>query len=59
VLAVDGEKVGTLEAFYQELWARPEPESAVQLTVLHGTELLELTVHAVDRLKTMRKPAGI
>jgi serine protease Do len=59
VLAVDGEKVGTLEAFYKKLWARPEPESAVQLTVLHGTELLELTVHAVDRLKTMRKPAGI
>jgi serine protease Do len=31
----------------------------VQLTVQHGAEILELTVHAVDRLKTMRKPAGI
>ncbi|MFI4927753.1 MAG: PDZ domain-containing protein, partial [Burkholderiales bacterium] len=59
VLAVDGEKVSTLESFYKKLWARPEPESEVQLTVLHGAELVQLTVHAVDRLKTMRKPAGI
>lgn len=59
VLAIDGEKVSTLEAFYKKLWAHPEPESEVQLTVLHGTKLVELTVHAVDRLKTMRKPAGI
>lgn len=59
VLAIDGEKVSTLEAFYRRLWAHPEPESAVQLTVLHGSRIVEVTVHAVDRLKTMRKPAGI
>lgn len=59
VLAIDGEKVSTLEAFYKKLWAHPQPESEVQLTVLHGTEIVERTVHAVDRLKTMRKPAGI
>jgi serine protease Do len=59
VLAVDGEKVSTLESFYKKLWARPQPESEVQLTVLHGAQIMELTVHAVDRLKTMRKPAGI
>jgi serine protease Do len=59
VLAVDGEKVTTLESFYKKLWAHPQPESEVQLTVLHGAQIVELTVHAVDRLKTMRKPAGI
>jgi S1-C subfamily serine protease len=59
VLAVDGEKVDTLEAFYKKLWARAEPESEVQLTVLHGAEIRQITVKAVDRMKTMRKPSGI
>ena len=59
VLAIDGEKVTTLEGFYKRLWARPEPESEVQLTVLHGAEVLQVTVRAVDRMKSMRKPAGI
>ncbi|MBC5781714.1 serine protease [Ramlibacter sp. USB13] len=59
VLAIDGEKVTTLEGFYKKLWARPEPESEVQLTVLHGAEVLQVTVRAVDRMKTIRKPAGI
>jgi len=59
VLAIDGEKVSTLEGFYKKLWSRPEPESEVQLTVLHGADIHQVTVHAVDRMKTMRKPAGI
>jgi len=59
VLAVDGEKVTTLEGFYKKLWSRPEPESEVQLTVLHGADILQVNVRAVDRMKTMRKPAGI
>ena len=59
VLAIDGEKVTTLEGFYKRLWARPEPESEVQLTVLHGAEVVQVTVKAVDRMKTMRTPAGI
>jgi len=59
VLAIDGEKVTTLEGFYKKLWARPEPESEVQLTVLHGADIQQVTVHAVDRMKTMRKPPGI
>jgi serine protease Do len=59
VLAIDGEKVTTLEGFYKKLWARPEPESEVQLTVLHGAEVTQVTIKPVDRMKTMRKPAGI
>lgn len=59
VLAIDGQKVSTLEGFYKKLWARGEPESEVQLTVLHGADIREVTVRAVDRMKTMRKPAGI
>jgi serine protease Do len=59
VLAIDGEQVSSLEGFYKKLWARAEPESEVKLTVLHGADIRQVTVKAVDRMKTMRKPAGI
>lgn len=59
VLAIDGEKVNTLEGFYKKLWARPEPEGEVQLTVLKGSEIRQVTVRTVDRMKTMTRPAGI
>lgn len=59
LLAIDGEKVSTLEGFYKKLWSRPEPEGEVRLTVLKGSEIRQVTVRAVDRMKTMRKPLGI
>jgi S1-C subfamily serine protease len=59
VLAIDGEKVNTLEAFYKKLWARADPEGDVELTVLKGTEIRQVTVRTVDRMKTMARPAGI
>lgn len=58
VLAVDGVNVSTLEAFYKKLWARP-PESEIKLTVLQGAEVKTLVLKAVDRMTTMKKPAGI
>jgi serine protease Do len=59
VLAIDGEKVATLEGFYKKLWSRGEPDSEIRLTVLHGADIRDVTVRAVDRMQTMRKPAGI
>jgi S1-C subfamily serine protease len=59
VLAIDGAGVTTLEAFYKKLWARPNPEDEVRLTVLKGAEVRQLTLKPVDRMSTMRKPAGI
>ena len=59
VLAIDGETVSTLEGFYKKLWARPDPEADVQLTVLQGSQIRQVTVRSVDRMKTIRKPAGI
>lgn len=59
VLAIDGEKVSTLEAFYKKLWSRPEPEGEVRLMVLQGAEIRQVTVRTIDRMKTMRRPAGI
>jgi serine protease Do len=59
VLAIEGEKVSTLEGFYKKLWSAPEPDGDVRLTVLQGAEIRQVTVKAVDRMKTMRRPAGI
>ena len=59
VLAVDGIKVATLEAFYKKLWDRATPESEISLTVLQGADLKTITLKPVDRMSTMMKPAGI
>lgn len=59
VLAVDGAKVATLEAFYKKLWDRSTPEADIQLTVLQGAEIKTLVVRAVDRMNTLRPAEGI
>ncbi len=59
VLAVDGAKVATLEAFYKKLWDRSDPDGEVTLTVLQGAEIKTLRIRAVDRMRTLRKPAGV
>ena len=59
VLAVDGSKVATLEEFYKKLWDRARPDADVALTILQGAELKTVVLKPVDRLNTMRKPAGI
>ncbi len=59
VLAVDGKSVATLEDFYKKLWDRPGANAEVELTVLQGADLKKVTVKAIDRMNTMRKPAGI
>ena len=59
VLAVDGAKVATLEEFYRKLWAHPNADDEIRLTVLQGAEVKTITLHGVDRMTTMVKPAGI
>lgn len=59
VLAVDGDQVASLEAFYKKVWARDTPETPVRLTVLQGAELKTVTVRPRNRLLSLRKPAGI
>ncbi len=59
ILAVDGEKVATLESFYKRLWARDRPDAEIKLTVLQGADVKVLVLKAIDRLTTMMKPAGI
>jgi serine protease Do len=59
VLAIDDAKVSTLEALYKKLWDRADPESEVKLTVLQGTDQKTMVLQSVDRMSTMRRPAGI
>ncbi|MDM0014157.1 S1C family serine protease [Variovorax sp. J22P168] len=59
VLAVDGVEVGTLEAFYKQLWRRPLADAEIELTVRQGPEVRRIKVHAIDRMGTLRKPEGI
>jgi len=59
VLAVDGARVATLEEFYKKLWARARPDVEVSLTVLQGADIKTIVLKPMDRLNTMRKPAGI
>jgi serine protease Do len=59
ILAVDEAKVANLESFYKKVWARDNPEGEVKLTVLQGADIKTITLKAVDRMNTMRKPAGI
>lgn len=59
VLAVDGTTVTTLEAFYKKVWEHPNPDDEIRLTVLQGAEIRQVTLKAVDRMGTLRKPGGI
>ena len=59
VLAVDGTKVATLEAFYKKLWDRARPDAEISLTVLQGADIKTIVLKPVDRMSTMRKPSGI
>ena len=59
VLAVDDAKVVSLESFYKRLWEHADPAVDVKLTVLQGADLKVISLRAVDRMSTMRKPSGI
>lgn len=59
VLAVDGNKVTSLESFYKKLWDRPSPEEKVRLTVLQGADVNTVEVHPQNRMASLRKATGI
>ena len=59
VLAVDGVGVRSLEDFYKRIWAHPNPDDEIKLTVLQGDETKVLTLKGVDRRTTLAKPSGI
>jgi S1-C subfamily serine protease len=59
ILAVDDVQVATLEELYKRIWAHPNPDDEMKLTVLQGADTRVLTLKGVDRLSVLAKPAGI
>lgn len=59
VLAVDGQAVNSLESFYKAIWAKPSPDTEVELTVQQGTVVKTLRIKPVDRMGTLRQPGAI
>jgi S1-C subfamily serine protease len=59
ILAVDEQRVASLDEFYKSLWSHPNPDDEIKLTLLHGAELKVVKLKGVDRMTTMVKPAGI
>jgi S1-C subfamily serine protease len=59
IVAVDGEPVASLEAFYKRVWARANVDDEIKLTLQRGPDVRTLTLKGVDRMNMMAKPAGI
>lgn len=59
VVAIDGQAVDSLEQLWKQLWRGPRAERTVLLDIQRGGRVEKLTVHAVDREKTLRRPAGV
>lgn len=58
ILRIDDAEVAALETLWKTLW-RNGAERDVRLTIRRGDEVQTLTVHATDRMKTLRRPQGI
>jgi S1-C subfamily serine protease len=59
VLAIDGGEVKELSAFYRRLWRAGDPRRDVVLDVRRDGERRSVTLQAVEREATLRRPQGI
>jgi serine protease Do len=59
ITAIDGNAVRTLEALYKALWANPQTDREVVLTVRQGDITKTVRVRTTDRMQTLKKPSGI
>ncbi len=59
ILTVNGEKVDSLDHFYQKVWQSGPPGVDVPLTVLHGVDMRQVVVRSIDRQDFMRRKPGI
>ena len=55
ILSVDGQAIESLQQFYEVLWARGPAGVQVNLRVLHGPNVREVTVTSIDRADFMKK----
>ncbi|TXC65653.1 PDZ domain-containing protein [Piscinibacter aquaticus] len=58
ILRIDDAEVAALETLWKTLW-RNGAERDVRLTIRRDGEVQTFTVHATDRMKTLRRPQGI
>lgn len=58
ILRIDDADVAALETLWKTLW-RDGAERDVRLTVRRDGQVQTITVHATDRMKTLRRPQGI
>ena len=56
IVAIDGQPVDSLQAFYKRLWQRANPDDEIRVTLLRGEQMQTITVRGVDRMTTMAKP---
>jgi S1-C subfamily serine protease len=59
ILSVDGEKVTSLDRFYEKVWTSGPAGVDVAMTLLHGVDMRQVTVRSIDREQYMRHKAGI
>lgn len=59
IVSIDGVAVATLAQLWRTLWSGGAAERDVQLDIERYGQTQTLTVHTVDRHKTLRRPAAI
>jgi S1-C subfamily serine protease len=59
LLSLGGEKLETLPDFYRRLWSSGAPGVEVQLKVLHGSEIRDVTLKSIDRATLIRRKPTI
>lgn len=59
IVRIDGTEVPGLEVLWKTLWNGGAPERDVSLDIVRNGQAQTLTLHAVDRMKTLKRAEGI
>lgn len=59
IVQIDSAEVRDLAGFYRSLWQGDKAEREVRLGIRRGGRIESLAVRAVDRMRTLRRPAGV
>ena len=59
IVSVDGVAVVDLASFYSVLWRDERADRDIALEVQRGSETLNVRVHSVDRMQTLKRPQGV
>jgi serine protease Do len=59
IVSIDGKAVNSLDALWAELWSGGPAERAVTIEIERQDVPQTLTLHSVDRERSLRRPSGI